>query len=147
MVVAKILSKDNLTTSNASYFLSFIVLTLPCIILLNQPDVGQTILLILSWSAVVFISGIKLIYIFSLFSLIIAIVVGLLLIFPNRFSYILQRIETFEKSLGCASFSAQALLASLCGRTIWSSGGFHEEARRSGQLLYRLWGTRLPSAT
>ena len=64
VTIAKILSKDGLSTSSTSYFLSFLVLAIPCIILLNQPDVGQTVLLILSWTAVVFISGIKLIYIF-----------------------------------------------------------------------------------
>ena len=95
VTIAKILSKDNLNTSNSSYFLSFFTLIIPCIILLNQPDVGQTILLILSWSAVVFISGIKLIYIFSLFSLTFTSVAVLLFTFPNKFSYIFSRIETF----------------------------------------------------
>tara|TARA_B110000211_G_scaffold225467_1_gene277742 strand:- start:155 stop:1078 length:924 start_codon:yes stop_codon:yes gene_type:complete len=95
VIVAKILSKDALVTSNTSYFFSFFVLTVPCIILLNQPDVGQTILLILSWSAVIFVSGIKLFYIFSLFGISIGFVVGLLLIFPDKFSYVFRRIEIF----------------------------------------------------
>ena len=95
VVTAKILSKDNLRTSNTSYLFSFLVLALLCIILLNQPDIGQTILLILSWSAVVFISGIKLIYIFSLFGITVISVAGLLLSFPNKFSYVFRRIETF----------------------------------------------------
>ena len=95
VTIAKILSKDALRTSNTSYFLSFLVLAIPCIILLNQPDVGQTVLLILSWTAVVFISGIKLIYIFSLFGITVSSVVVLLFMFPNKFSYIFQRIETF----------------------------------------------------
>jgi cell division protein FtsW len=110
LIIAKILSKDKFTTSNISYFLSFFVLTLPCIILLNQPDVGQTILLILSWSTIVFVSGIKLIYIVSLFGLTIASVAGLLLIFPNKFSYIYQRIETFfDPSKGDSFQSNNAL--------------------------------------
>ena len=95
IVIAKILSKDNQKSSNASYFLSFLILIVPCIILLNQPDVGQTILLILSWSVVIFISGIKLIYIFSLFSITLASIAGLLFTFPEKFSYIFVRIETF----------------------------------------------------
>ena len=95
VVIAKILSKDNSISSNTSYVLSFLVLVIPCVILLYQPDVGQTVLLILSWSAVVFISGIKLIYIFSLFSITVVSVSGLLLTFPDKFSYIFNRIETF----------------------------------------------------
>ena len=95
VTIAKILSKESLSTSNTSYFFSFLVLVVPCIILLNQPDVGQTVLLILSWSAVIFISGIRLIYIFSLFSITTTCVIGLLLMFPNKFSYIYLRVETF----------------------------------------------------
>jgi cell division protein FtsW len=95
VVIAKILSKDSFTTSNTSYFLSFLVLSMLCAILLNQPDVGQTVLLVLSWSAVVFISGIKFIYIFSLFSITVASVTGLLLTFPDKFSYIFKRVEIF----------------------------------------------------
>jgi cell division protein FtsW len=68
---------------------------IPCVILLNQPDVGQTVLLILSWSALVFISGIKLIYIFSLFGITTTSVALLLITFPNKFSYIFKRFETF----------------------------------------------------
>ena len=95
VAIAKILSKDELYTSNGSYFFSFLVLIMPCVILLNQPDVGQTVLLILSWSAVVFISGIKLIYIFSLFGLTIVALAISLLAFPDKFTYIFRRIETF----------------------------------------------------
>ncbi len=95
VVVAKILSQDTINTSNTSYFFSFLVLIMPCFILLNQPDVGQTVLLILSWSAVVFVSGIKLIYIFSLFGITIGSVTALILTFPEKFSYISRRIEIF----------------------------------------------------
>ena len=95
VIIAKILSKESQGTTNISYFLSFLVLILPCIILLNQPDVGQTVLLILSWLAIVFVSGIKLIYIFSLFGLIVISVAGLLITFPDKFSYIFIRIESF----------------------------------------------------
>jgi cell division protein FtsW len=110
VTIAKILSKDDLSTSNTSYFLSFLVLAIPCIILLNQPDVGQTVLLILSWTAVIFISGIKLIYIFSLFSITITSVAVLLFMFPNKFSYIFQRIETFfDPSKGDSFQSNNAL--------------------------------------
>ena len=79
VIIAKILSKDTLVTSNSSYFFSFLVLAIPCIILLNQPDVGQAILLILSWSAVIFVSGIKLIYILSLLGITISSIALLLL--------------------------------------------------------------------
>ena len=95
VTIAKILSKDSFQTSNISYFFSFLLLTTLCILLLNQPDVGQTVLLILSWLVIIFISGIKLIYIFSLFGITIASLTGLIFIFPVKFTYIILRIETF----------------------------------------------------
>jgi cell division protein FtsW len=95
VIIAKILSRDNISTSNSSYLISFFLLIIICILLLNQPDVGQTVLLILSWSAVVFISGIKLIYIFSFFGITVISIAGLLNIFSEKFSYIFIRIETF----------------------------------------------------
>ena len=95
VTIAKILSKDSLHTSNISYFFSFLVLTILCIILLNQPDVGQTVLLILSWLSVVFISGVKLIYILSFFGITIVFLIGLVFTFPDKFTYIFRRIETF----------------------------------------------------
>ena len=132
VIVAKILSKDNLRTSNTSYFLSFFVLILPCTILLNQPDVGQTVLLILSWSAVVFISGINLIYIFSLFGTTIASVAGLLLIFPYKFSYIFQRIETFLDPTKGDRFQTNNALDAI------REGGLTGQGMGEGTLKYRV---------
>jgi cell division protein FtsW len=110
VIVAQILSRDDLRSTKTSYFLSFLCLIIPCMILLNQPDVGQTILLVLSWSAIVFISGIKLIYIFSLFGLAISLVILLLFLFPNKFSYVFQRVEVFfDPSKGERFQSTKAL--------------------------------------
>jgi cell division protein FtsW len=110
LIVAKILSKDNLITTNTSFFLSFLCLVIPCIILLNQPDLGQTILLVLSWSSIVFVSGIKIFYIFGLFGIAIAFIVGLLFLFPDKFSYVFKRIEVFfDPSKGERFQSTKAL--------------------------------------
>ncbi len=110
VMVAQILSKENFVTTNASFFLSFICLIIPCTILLNQPDVGQTILLVLSWSAIVFISGIKLIYIFGFFGLALSLITSLLLLLPDKFSYVFKRIEVFfDPSKGERFQSTKAL--------------------------------------
>ena len=110
VVVAQILSKENLVPTNTSYFFSFLCLVIPSIILLNQPDVGQTILLVLSWSAIVFVSGIKLIYIFGLFGIALSLIASLLFIFPDKFSYVFKRIEVFfDPSKGERFQSTKAL--------------------------------------
>ena len=132
VIIANILSGENHNTSNGSYLFSFFVLTIPCIILLNQPDVGQTILLILSWSAIVFISGIKLIYIFSLFSLTFASVAGLLFIFPDKFSYIFIRIETFFDPTKGDRFQSNSALDAI------REGGLTGQGMGEGNLKYRV---------
>ena len=69
LMTVKILTYDKFENSQFKYILSFILLSSVIILLIDQPDLGQTILLILSWVATVFISGVSLIYIFIFFSI------------------------------------------------------------------------------
>ena len=61
------LTLEKLKTSQIKYVLSFIVLSSVIILLIDQPDLGQSILLIGSWVATVFIYGVSLAYIFLIF--------------------------------------------------------------------------------
>ena len=132
IMIAKILSKDNLNTTNISYLLSFLCLVIPCVILLNQPDVGQTILLVLSWSAVVFVSGIKLIYIFSLFGVSLSFIAGSLFFFPDKYAYVFRRIEVFfDPSKGDRIQSSKALDAI-------KEGGLTGQGMGEGSLKFRV---------
>ena len=65
------------------------------ILLINQPDLGQTILLVTTWVSIVFISGVKISYILLLFAFLIICFVSLLVIFPEKLGYISQRFSTF----------------------------------------------------
>ena len=132
VIIAKILSKENFITTNTSYFLSFLFLVVPCVVLLNQPDVGQTILLVLSWSAIVFVSGIKLIYIFSLFSISLTFVASSLFIFPEKYAYVFKRVEVFfDPSKGERVQSSKALDAI-------KEGGLTGQGMGEGTLKYRV---------
>ena len=64
----KILTLEKFQNSQIKYLLSFLLLSLVIILLINQPDLGQSILLVLSWGAIVFISGVGLLFVFSFFS-------------------------------------------------------------------------------
>ena len=66
-MTAKILTHKKLKESQIKYVLSFILLSSVTILLIDQPDLGQSILLIGSWVATVFISGVSLIYLFIFF--------------------------------------------------------------------------------
>ncbi len=130
VMIAKILSKESLIVSNTSYLFSFLCLSIPCIILLKQPDVGQTVLLVLSWIAVVFVSGIKFIYLFGLFGLALFFIVSSLLIFPDKFAYIFKRIEVFfDPSKGDRVQSGKALDAI-------KEGGLTGQGMGEGTLKY-----------
>ena len=63
LMTVKILTYKNFNNSHAKYILSFILLLSIIILLIDQPDLGQSILLTGSWIATVFVSGVSLIYI------------------------------------------------------------------------------------
>ena len=65
LVTVKILTIEKLKNSQTKYLLSFLLLFCVIILLIDQPDLGQSILLIGSWIATVFISGVNLFYIFG----------------------------------------------------------------------------------
>ena len=113
LITASLISSGKEKNSNYSYFLSLIVLSVIIILLLNQPDVGQTILLITTWVSVVFISGIKISYILLLFAFLIFCFVSLLAIFPEKFGYIIQRLNIFFDPTKGDNFQTDKALAAI----------------------------------
>ena len=130
LMVAKILSHDDFKINKFSYFLSFLVLLLLIIFLLNQPDVGQSILLIGTWIAIVFVSGINLIYIFSFLGISLGLITSLLTIFPSKFGYITKRLEVFFDPSKGDSFQSQKALDAI------KEGGLTGQGMGEGILKY-----------
>ena len=64
LVTVKILTFEKVKNKNIKYIFSFLILVSVIILLIDQPDLGQTILLAGSWVATVFVSGVSLFYIF-----------------------------------------------------------------------------------
>ena len=94
VTTASFLSFENKSYNFLKYFLSFLII-LPIIILLaSQPDIGQTILIFLTWLGLVFISGINLFLFFSFFGFILFSLLSIILFIP-KFEYILIRISSF----------------------------------------------------
>ena len=110
LMTVKILTYKNFNNSHAKYILSFILLLSIIILLIDQPDLGQSILLTGSWIATVFVSGVSLIYI-GIFLTIFLILFGSLLFFlPEKFGYIINRlISFFDPSQGDKFQSSSAL--------------------------------------
>ena len=110
LFTAKILTHNNTNTSNSIYFLSFLVLLAIIILLINQPDLGQSILLIGTWISIVFISGINLFYIFGFFAFSAITIIGLLINFPDKFGYIINRLNVFFDPSKGDNFQSQKAL-------------------------------------
>ena len=106
----KVLTLEKLKNSQIKYFFSFLLLLSVIILLIDQPDLGQSILLVLSWSATIFISGVSLFYIISFFSIFLISFTSLLYFMPQKFGYIINRLVSFiDPSKGDKFQSSSAL--------------------------------------
>ena len=95
LITVKILTSKKFQNSQIKYFFSFLLLVSVIILLIDQPDLGQSILLVGSWIATVFISGVSLIYILSFFSLFLISLSLILILLPDKFGYVLDRLISF----------------------------------------------------
>ena len=110
LMTAKLLTFEKFQNSQIKYIFSFMLLGSVVILLINQPDLGQSILLIGSWIATVFISGVSLIYIFLIFLIFLILLCSLLFFLPEKFGYIINRLITFfDPSQGDKFQSSSAL--------------------------------------
>ncbi len=110
LTTVRILTLKELKNSQLKYLLSFFLLLSIIILLIDQPDLGQSILLIISWGATVFVSGVNLVYIFSFFVIFVILTSSLLLLMPEKFGYIINRLITFfDPSKGDNFQSSKAL--------------------------------------
>ena len=110
LMTVKILTYKNFQSSHAKYFLSFMLLCSIIILLVDQPDLGQSILIIGSWVATVFVSGVSLIYIIFFFAIFFITFSSLLFFLPEKFGYIINRlISFFDPNQGDKFQSSSAL--------------------------------------
>jgi cell division protein FtsW len=95
LITVRILTLKKLQNSQVKYFFSFLILCSVIILLVDQPDLGQSILLTGSWVFTVFISGVSIFYIISFFSIFLISLTSLLFFLPEKFGYIINRLTTF----------------------------------------------------
>ena len=106
-----VLSEKNDTYKR--YFYSFIVLLTIAIILINQPDLGQTFLLTLTWLTMIFVSGFNMFVLLILGLIFLASVSFLIFFFPEKFGYVLLRIKTFLNPKTGDNFQSQKALEAI----------------------------------
>ena len=113
LITTSILTQNNTVTSYTSYLLSFIILSSIIILLINQPDVGQSILLILTWVTLIFVAGIGIIYILLLLFIFISSLTALIFFLPDKFNYIIIRLKTYLDPTTGDSFQSQKALEAI----------------------------------
>ena len=114
------------------YLLTFIAIVPACLLLMMQPDIGQTLLIFLAWAIMVFISGISLLVILIFFCFSILSLVYMVF-FISKFAYIKSRILSFfNPSDGTHNFQSGKAIDAI------SSGGYFGKGIGEGTLKNRV---------
>jgi cell division protein FtsW len=71
------------------------VLFFSLLLLLKQPDVGQSLLIFSVWTILIFVSGVNIVLLISLSLFIFFGIASIIWLFREKFSYIFRRINTF----------------------------------------------------
>ena len=117
------------------YLFTIIAIIPTGLLLIMQPDIGQTLLVFLSWAILVFVSGINLLFILLFISFTILALLYVVFFIP-KFIYIKSRILSFfNPDGGTHNFQSDKALEAI------SSGGFFGKGIGEGTLK-----TRVPEA-
>ena len=107
LTIAQIISSNNFKSLNFTHFISFLILTLIIFLLVVQPDLGQSILLTVTWISVIFVSGMNIYFLFVLSILVIFGFFSLIFLSPEKFNYILSRVSSFIDPSKADGFQSQ----------------------------------------
>ncbi len=88
------------------YSLTFFLITPIILLLISQPDIGQSILIVFVWLVLIFVSGVNLIIFFGIFSIFISFL-SYLIFFVEKFNYIKIRIFSFFDSSSSNNFQSE----------------------------------------
>ena len=130
--IAKIIILNEKTNIYKRYLYSFAVLLIIVFFLINQPDLGQTLLLASTWITMIFVSGFNMV-ILTILILAFLIILGLLVFFfPEKFGYIFLRIKTFIDPKSGDDFQSQNALDAI------KQGGLTGQGMGEGILKERV---------
>tara|TARA_Y100001970_G_scaffold294019_1_gene445915 strand:- start:12634 stop:13743 length:1110 start_codon:yes stop_codon:yes gene_type:complete len=113
------------------YFLSTLFLLPILMLLVYQPDIGQTLLISMVWLALIFVSGIN-IFIFFIFFLFLGFIISYLVFFVPKFEYIKIRLLSFLDSNSGNNYQAEKASDAIM------NGGFFGKGIGEGTLNSRV---------
>jgi len=130
--ISTILCSEKSFNIYIKYLLTFVAIVPACLLLMMQPDIGQTLLIFLSWASLVFVSGISLPIILTFFSFSLLSLVYMVF-FITKFNYIKNRILSFfNPSNGTHNFQSDKATDAI------SSGGYFGKGIGEGTLKNRV---------
>ena len=132
VILASVLSYENNKNIYYKFFLSFLILIPVTLLLIAQPDVGQTLLTFLTWLSLIFVSGVNLIIFFAFFILLCFLLLGAIYIFSNKFGYILNRLQSFFDQTSGNNYQSEKASEAII------SGGFFGKGIGEGTLKNRI---------
>ena len=110
LFIAKIIVIEEKKNIYSRYLYSFFLLIFIITLLITQPDLGQSLLLILSWITMIFVSGFNMIILSVLGLMFLSIIILLIFIFPDKFGYVFLRVKTFIDPKVGDNFQSQKAL-------------------------------------
>ena len=132
VILSLIISSQKYSNLSLKYVLSFLITAFIASLLILQPDIGQTLLISLSWLILVFISGVNLFFFISIFSILLFGLLLMVIYFP-RFEYIKNRLFSFfNPETGTYNFQSDKALESIV------SGGYFGKGIGEGTLKNRV---------
>ncbi len=111
--VAKIVALDEKTNIYTKHLYSFLILSIIIILLINQPDLGQTLLLASAWITMIFVSGFNMFILSILGLILLSVIVLLIFLFPEKFGYVFLRVKTFIDPKAGDNFQSQKALEAI----------------------------------
>ena len=132
VLISLILSSEKYKNVYFKYLFSFFITFVIALLLAAQPDIGQTLLIFFSWSVLIFISGINIIFLI-ISSLILSIGLYFSIKFVPKFEYIKNRILSFfNTETGSHNAQSEKAIDSI------SSGGYFGKGIGEGTLKNRV---------
>ena len=132
IMLSTIICSNRSSNLYLKYLLSIILVSMISLLLIMQPDIGQTLLVVFSWAILIFTSGINIFFLFG-FSIFAFSLLAYLIIYVPKFDYIQGRISSFfNRDTGTHNFQSDKAIESI------TSGGFFGKGIGEGTLKNRV---------
>ena len=127
VMIATVFTLNNQKHLYFKYLFSFFIIFPVILFLISQPDLGQTILIVLTWFSLIFVSGINLLFFLGLFVLTFSILFYLIL-HVSKFEYIKNRLFSFIDPNSGNNYQSERASEAI------SNGGFFGQGIGEGTL-------------